>query len=197
MGATVAATAIEGAGGGIIAFAKELPAAQLGGMIMLAGLAFQLFIIVCYVALFVEVAWRYSRDREAPSLRIRRTRPDDYLPKGSLSEYDVGKVKILMIANGVSVGLVFIRTCYRIVGLAGGPKGKLECQNECCMLTCSLNPAVVASCRSIGRQRVAIWHVRRWTGSTRSLHLQFCTSSLVPTLASTAVRSGSWKRISG
>lgn len=144
--------AIEGAGAGIIAFAKELPAAQLGSMIMLAGLAFQLFIIICYVALFIELAWRYSRDREAPSFRIRRTRPDDYLAKGSLSEYDMGKVKILIIANGVSVALVFIRTCYRIVGLAGGPKGKLECQYKCSMLARCLTPPVVPSCRSVGRQ---------------------------------------------
>lgn len=123
-GVMMSALAVDAAGGGLIALAPDAKNSNLGEVVMLVGLVIQIFTILTYSILFAELVWRYSRDRPVKPFRLRRTRPDQFVAKGSLSKSDMGKLKILTIANTVSMGLIFVRTGYRILLIAGGRDGK-------------------------------------------------------------------------
>ncbi|KAJ3859960.1 RTA1 like protein-domain-containing protein [Lentinula novae-zelandiae] len=55
------ALAVQGGGGGIASAAKDTDTVNLGAHIMLAGIVFQLVVIICYMVLAIEFFWRYSR----------------------------------------------------------------------------------------------------------------------------------------
>ena len=87
---------------------------------MLAGLALQIFVMLIYSEVFIELVWRARRKRPAPPFPRSRS----VTAKRSTSDVDIKDVKKWLIATAVSFGLVFIRTCYRVVVLASGSSGE-------------------------------------------------------------------------
>lgn len=151
-GATLVAMAIQGAGGGIAAFAKEIPVAQMTSHVMLAAVSLQLCIMMTYLWLFLELVWRYTRNQEAKPFRLRRTSPDMFVPRGKLSEHDEAKLKILLLSNGVGSSLVFVRIFYRFVSLVTGPSGELlRCRPIATGILCMLIQSS-KFCRSVRRK---------------------------------------------
>lgn len=101
-------------------FSEKTATQDLGSYVMLAGLALQILAMLVYLEVFIELVWRAKKNRAAtPFPRSRNV-----TAKESASHDDVKNVKKWLIATAVSFGLVFVRTCYRIVVLASGSQGE-------------------------------------------------------------------------
>lgn len=119
-GSTVVALGLQGAGAGVFSFSEKTATQDLGSYVMLAGLALQILAMLVYLEVFIELVWRAKKNRAAtPFPRSRNV-----TAKESASHDDVKNVKKWLIATAVSFGLVFVRTCYRIVVLASGSQGE-------------------------------------------------------------------------
>ncbi|KAJ7031488.1 RTA1 like protein-domain-containing protein [Mycena alexandri] len=106
------ALVVQGAGGGIASSSNTLSGANLGANIMLAGIVFQFVAIVTYSALAADVLRRYHKD-----LPVRPTQND----RGQMD----GKLKTIIGALSFSTLVLFIRSIYRIIELAGGWNGRI------------------------------------------------------------------------
>ncbi|KAJ7604128.1 RTA1-like protein [Roridomyces roridus] len=98
----VAALCVQGAGGGIASSANTEADSQLGSNIMLGGIIFQSVAILVYVALASDFLWHYRKD----------------IPLEP-------KTKTMIAALAFSTLVLFIRSIYRIIELAGGWHGRI------------------------------------------------------------------------
>lgn len=118
-GADVFALSIQGVGGGLAATAAganppKSPA--LGGNIMLSGIIIQMIAVTFYMILTVEFIVRYLRDKPFQ-------RPNNDPPTGN---YHLDpKMKSMLLGLAVSTVLIYIRSIYRVVELAGGWSGHI------------------------------------------------------------------------
>ncbi|KAF8177351.1 RTA1-like protein [Mycena galopus ATCC 62051] len=108
----ILALVIQAAGGGIASTASEPSGTKLGSNIMLGGIVFQFASIVTYCGLGSDFLFHYHTDRP---VRF------DSSGRGILD----GKVYIMICALAFSTLMLFIRSVYRIVELAGGWNGRV------------------------------------------------------------------------
>ncbi|KAJ6552992.1 RTA1-like protein [Mycena capillaripes] len=108
----ILALMIQAAGGGIASTAADLNGTKLGANIMLAGIVFQFAAIVTYCGLAADFLIHYHADRP---LKL------DSSGRGVLD----ANVKTMICGLAFSTLLLFIRSIYRIVELAGGWQGRV------------------------------------------------------------------------
>ncbi|KAI0026999.1 RTA1-like protein, partial [Vararia minispora EC-137] len=113
----VIALVVQGLGGGIAASAPDgnLSQASLGSNIMLAGIIFQLVVIITYSGFAFEFFSRYVKDRPlrlGPGVPQKRTETS-------------ARTKLLLLGMVLMTVFLFIRSIYRTVELAGGWKGSI------------------------------------------------------------------------
>ncbi|KAJ7612068.1 RTA1-like protein, partial [Roridomyces roridus] len=109
----VAALCVQGAGGGIASSANTEADSELGSNIMLGGIIFQFVAILVYVALASDFLWHYRTD-----IPVRAAAPHH---RGHLEP----KMKTMIAALAFSTLVLFIRSIYRIIELAGGWHGRI------------------------------------------------------------------------
>ncbi|KAL1695685.1 RTA1 like protein-domain-containing protein [Schizophyllum commune] len=107
---------VQGVGGGIAASANDHENADLGGNIMLGGIAFQIVVITFFTASSAEFLWRYSSNRP-----ISRTTSTKIRGRASLPT----KLQLALLLVAGSTGLLFIRAIYRTIELSDGWGGKI------------------------------------------------------------------------
>jgi len=107
---------VQGAGGGIAASAPNGDQSQsdLGGHIMLGGIAFQTVSIVIYTATAAEFLTRYVKDRpvrdaDVFTKRVKTTR----------------RMKLMLTGLALMTIFIFIRSIYRLIELSNGWNGTI------------------------------------------------------------------------
>ncbi|CAK5276128.1 unnamed protein product, partial [Mycena citricolor] len=107
----VIALVVQGAGGGIASSANTPAGSKQGANIMLGGIVFQLVVIIFFSVFALDYLVHYVRD--AP------VRSADFQARGALTP----RLRLMVSALGFSTLLLFIRSIYRTVELAGGWHG--------------------------------------------------------------------------
>lgn len=116
-GSTIIAMGLQAAGAGLQASSQTVPSSNSPGRyIMLAGLAFQIFVMLVYLEMLIELVWRAKTGRPATPFPRRR----GVQITNNLSARNFEKVERLLIATATSFVLILVRTCYRLVVLALG-----------------------------------------------------------------------------
>ncbi|KAG6829095.1 hypothetical protein H0H92_005708 [Tricholoma furcatifolium] len=107
---------IQGTGGGLASVnAKTNPAP--GGHIMLAGIAFQLVIIVLFTCLVTEFSVRYSRNKPINKMGSTESLT---IPK-PMSR----KLRLMSFGLAFNTTCLFIRAVYRLIELSNGWTGRI------------------------------------------------------------------------
>ncbi|KAJ7691544.1 RTA1 like protein-domain-containing protein [Mycena rosella] len=106
------ALVIQAVGGGIASSAADLSGATLGANIMLSGIVVQFTAIVVYCILALDFLLRYNQDRPLRSTSSGRGLLDS-------------SVRTMILALTFSTLVLFIRSIYRIIELAGGWHGRV------------------------------------------------------------------------
>ncbi|KAF8161965.1 RTA1 like protein-domain-containing protein [Mycena galopus ATCC 62051] len=106
------ALVVQGVGGGMAASASDLAGANKGANVMLGGIGFQFAVIIIFSILALDFTQRYIRDRP-----VRKS--------GSPRGVFVPRLKIMLAALGFSTTVLFIRSVYRLIELAGGWDGRI------------------------------------------------------------------------
>ncbi|KAF8883628.1 RTA1 like protein-domain-containing protein [Gymnopilus junonius] len=117
----IASLIIQGVGGGLAAAATDLKGANRGAHIMLAGIVFQLTVIILFSLLAMEYFIRYCYDAPISS----RKASDDVTVTGQQRGVFTKKLKIMTCALAFSTMLLFIRAVYRTIELADGWHGRI------------------------------------------------------------------------
>ncbi|TRM60417.1 RTA1 like protein-domain-containing protein [Schizophyllum amplum] len=112
---------VQGAGGGIAASADDHDGAEMGGRIMLGGIAFQLAVIVLFTLFALEFFWRYFHDRPHPKKAAASSSSTLTPQRGTLTMH----LKLIIVCLGVSTVLLCIRAVYRTIELADGWNGEI------------------------------------------------------------------------
>ncbi|KIY69317.1 RTA1 like protein [Cylindrobasidium torrendii FP15055 ss-10] len=115
---------VQGAGGGIAASAEDgdVDGTKLGGNIMLAGISFQLAVIVIYSIVSGEFLWRYFTDRP---LRAKATNGSQATLSGIYRGDLTMKLKVMLGALAFDLLVLFIRSVYRVIELQDGWNGRI------------------------------------------------------------------------
>ncbi|KAJ7115433.1 RTA1-like protein [Mycena epipterygia] len=108
----IVALVIQAVGGGLASTASDLSGANLGAKVMLAGIVVQFSAIVLYAYLASDFLLCYHQDRP---LR---------LPSGGRGILD-SRLQMMIAALAFSTLVLFIRSVYRIIELAGGWHGRV------------------------------------------------------------------------
>ncbi|KAF7292585.1 hypothetical protein MIND_01156000 [Mycena indigotica] len=117
----IVALLVQGVGGGIASAAATLDGANQGADIMLGGIAFQFAVVILFSILVCDFLLRYLRDtpwRESPkssSTSLPTTMRGPLIPR----------TKIILSALAFSTVVLFIRSVYRLIELAGGWEGRI------------------------------------------------------------------------
>ncbi|KAJ3766679.1 RTA1-like protein [Lentinula raphanica] len=114
----IIALAVQGGGGGIASSSEKTDIVNLGSHIMLAGIVFQLVVIICYMVLGAEFFWRFFHNR--PFHR----QSADFVDFNKASALD-GNMKSLIYALMFNTLCLFIRAIYRTIELSDGFDGKI------------------------------------------------------------------------
>ncbi|KAL1730617.1 RTA1 like protein-domain-containing protein [Schizophyllum commune] len=114
---------VQGAGGGIAASADDHDGAELGGNIMLGGIAFQLAVIVFFTLFGAEFLWRYFTDRPHPKQAAAAASSTTTLtpPRGALTTL----LKLTIACLTATTVLLCIRAVYRLIELSDGWNGEI------------------------------------------------------------------------
>ncbi|KAF7303572.1 hypothetical protein MIND_00586500 [Mycena indigotica] len=114
------ALVVQGVGGGIAAAAQDRVAAQRGANIMLGGIGFQFAVIVLFSLLAADFVVRYLCNAPWRSTA---------LPGGISNSPTRGpltrRLAAVLAALGFSTTVLFIRSVYRMIELAGGWHGRV------------------------------------------------------------------------
>ena len=108
---------------------------------MLGGIATQLVVMTLFSLLLTEFVWRYFGNKPVKPFRFKGTKPAVAIEAGAVPAEVVRKANILIIAISISTFLIYIRSVYRIIELAGGWNGGVI-DNE--SLFCGLDGLMVA-----------------------------------------------------
>ncbi|KAL1743535.1 RTA1 like protein-domain-containing protein [Schizophyllum fasciatum] len=117
----VVSLVVQGAGGGIAASADDHDGAELGGNIMLGGIAFQLAVIVLFTLFAIEFLWRYLSDRPHPKAAAASSASTLTPPRGALTLL----LKLVIACLSISTVLLGIRAVYRLIELSDGWNGTI------------------------------------------------------------------------
>ncbi|KIK54936.1 hypothetical protein GYMLUDRAFT_76833 [Collybiopsis luxurians FD-317 M1] len=109
----IIALVVQGAGGGIASGTVNQDVVNLGSHVMLAGIVFQLVVMICFMMLAMEFFYRYSSD-----LPIRKAR----IVKPVIIS---NRMEVLVYAGMFNTICLFIRAIYRTVELADGFDGEV------------------------------------------------------------------------
>ncbi|KIM41149.1 hypothetical protein M413DRAFT_72715, partial [Hebeloma cylindrosporum] len=107
---------VQGAGGGVASGAKDVKGQKLGSNIMLAGIIFQLVVIVIFALCATEYLVRYNKGSP-----VSKRSADPESVRGEFTR----KVKMMVYALTFTTTCLFIRAVYRVIELAGGWQGKI------------------------------------------------------------------------
>jgi len=111
---------VQAVGGGMAATAADNAGADLGAHIMLAGIVFQLVVIIAYSFCGIEFCLRYSRNSPITSHSDKESNSDTSV-RGICTE----KIKHLAYGMVFMTTCLFIRAIYRTVELSGGWSGRV------------------------------------------------------------------------
>jgi hypothetical protein len=111
---------VQAVGGGMAATAPDLTAANLGAHIMLAGIVFQLVVIIAYSLCGIEFFLRYSKHSPIAS-RSDKESNSDSIVRGICTE----KIKHMAYALAFMTTCLFIRAIYRTIELVDGWTGRI------------------------------------------------------------------------
>ncbi|KAF9071717.1 RTA1-domain-containing protein [Rhodocollybia butyracea] len=89
---------------------------DLGSNIMLGGVAFQTFVIVCYMVLAAEYFWRFAHERP-----IRRRSTRENFHRGVINS----RIKLLIYVVLFNTCCLLIRSVYRTIELEDGFQGNV------------------------------------------------------------------------
>ncbi|KAI5887194.1 RTA1-domain-containing protein [Schizophyllum commune H4-8] len=107
---------VQGVGGGIAASATDHENADLGGNIMLGGIAFQIVVITFFTASSAEFLWRYWSNKPISSTMSTKIPNRSTLPT---------KLQLALYLVVASTTLLFIRAIYRTIELSDGWGGEI------------------------------------------------------------------------
>ncbi|KAF9534626.1 RTA1 like protein-domain-containing protein [Crepidotus variabilis] len=113
----VVSLVVQGAGGGIAATADTRKLTKIGSNIVLAGIGFQLAVIVVFSLCMIEFFIRYHR--RAP------IRKEDLGASAQHAGVFTQRLKILMYATSFTTLVLFIRAVYRTIELTDGWNGRI------------------------------------------------------------------------
>lgn len=116
----LASLIVQAVGGAHASAAVTLHDADVGANIMLGGIATQLVVMTLFVTLLSEFVWRYFTNRPVKPFRFKGTKPAVAIEAGTVPMDVERKANILIIAITISTFLIYIRSVYRIIELAGG-----------------------------------------------------------------------------
>lgn len=111
---------IQAVGGGMAATASNLKGSNLGAHIMLAGIVFQLGVIIVYSYCGIEYYIRYSRNSPITPHSDKES-DSDTTARGMMTE----KLKHMMYALVFMTTCLFIRAIYRTIELSNGWDGRV------------------------------------------------------------------------
>ncbi len=106
---------LQGTGGGLSSVASQRGEdPKAGSNVMIAGLAFQVFTMVVFMALCADYGFRYWRSRRAGPASSAHASPPI-----------TRKLQLFFACLALATLGIFIRSVYRVIELAGGWNGKL------------------------------------------------------------------------
>ncbi|KAF8797776.1 RTA1-like protein [Phlegmacium glaucopus] len=111
---------IQAVGGGMAATAADSKGATLGAHIMLAGIVFQLVVIIAYTFCGIEYYLRYTKNSPIASHSDKETNYDATI-RGTCTE----KLKHMAYALVFMTTCLFIRAIYRTIELSNGWNGRI------------------------------------------------------------------------
>jgi hypothetical protein len=111
---------IQAVGGGMAATASDIQGANLGANIMLAGIVFQLAVIVTYSFCAVEYYMRYSKNSPF-TLRSDKESNSDTIVRGTCTK----SLKYMAYGLVFMTTCLFIRAIYRTIELSNGWNGRI------------------------------------------------------------------------
>lgn len=136
---------LQGAGGGVAATADEKKTSNLGVHIMVAGLAFQVFSLICFIALCSDFVFRLYKGK---IIGNRSSQDSSLMPHDEIVDYRSIKTskmfKGLMGSLVVSVVLILTRSVYRLIELQEGFNGALA--NDEMLFFALEGPMILVSC---------------------------------------------------
>ncbi|KAF9077442.1 RTA1 like protein-domain-containing protein [Rhodocollybia butyracea] len=109
----VASLVVQAVGGGIASSAVTTQESRLGSNIMLAGIAIQFIILICFMSIASEFLYRFNRN-----LPMR-------FESGNKIGYLDTRRRIGLLAVFFATSCLFIRAIYRLVELGDGWQGKV------------------------------------------------------------------------
>ncbi|KAF8500001.1 RTA1 like protein, partial [Hysterangium stoloniferum] len=121
--ADVLALVVQAAGGGLASTANTSTGSRLGSNIMLAGIFFQMAVMLCYTLLAFEVILRFYWQKPLIIAQVPASSTDKGVFK--LATSMSRRMSLIILATAIATVLVFIRTFYRSVELSGGWNGKI------------------------------------------------------------------------
>ena len=148
---------LQAAGGALASVANTPAQDQTGINIMVAGLSWQVFSLVLFIALCAEYAWRVSRSAIGPDT-------------GHASTRSTFKFQAFLWSLGVATLAILIRSAFRVAELSQGFHGKLANQQVTFMIL--EGAMVVSACILLtvfhpGLAFGGAWSAATWTLRTR------------------------------
>ncbi|KAJ7607918.1 RTA1 like protein-domain-containing protein [Roridomyces roridus] len=114
----VIALAIQAVGGGLVSGAQTLALANRYAHIVLAGILFQLVVIILFSVLGIDLVRRYIQDKPVRGKAERQLRSPTKMPIPK-------RLKWMLAVLAVSIIALFIRSIYRTVELSDGWSGRI------------------------------------------------------------------------
>jgi len=111
---------VQAVGGGMAATAADPAGANLGAHIMLAGIVFQLVVIIAYSFCGIEFCLRYSKNSPFTSHSDKESNSDTIV-RGICTE----KIKHMAYAMVFMTTCLLVRAIYRTIELSGGWSGRV------------------------------------------------------------------------
>lgn len=94
-----------------------------------------MLVMILFSILLVEFVLRYTLKKPVKQFRLRKTKPIQAVPDGSLNEAEIKRADALIGAMVFSTLMIFIRSIYRTVELLGGWTGDIiEREDLFCVL---------------------------------------------------------------
>ncbi|KAF5323767.1 hypothetical protein D9619_012895 [Psilocybe cf. subviscida] len=120
---------VQAFGAGLASSASTHAGSQTGSNIMLAGIVFQLMIIVLYATCLAEFVMRYRKHRPAPGKNVQEKRSEVNAPGAQDAGDQRGEmtpqVMTMIVVLCLTTTLLFIRAVYRVAELADGWSGRI------------------------------------------------------------------------
>ncbi|KAK0658937.1 RTA1 like protein-domain-containing protein [Cercophora samala] len=121
----VVSLVLQASGGGIAAASDDIDLLNMGNNIMIAGLSFQVFILVVFLVVSGEFLLRVRNRKKTygPDAGFEQGEPAKTIRQGFM-------FKAMIIALAVSTVAIFWRSCFRVAELSEGWNGPLMARDD-------------------------------------------------------------------